>query len=212
MATELKGASQLRYALRNFEPDLAKETQKNMASALKPIVVKARGYIPTDSPLRGWTPRSFSESNFPFFNSSLMRRGISYRTSPTKPNRRGWIYAASIFNKSASGAIYETAGRKNPDGREKAPKGTPRTNKHYSHSNNPRAGALFIAGLERASPMAQGSTKYTREGSGRRGRYMKGRAIFRAWAEDNGKVTTAVTKAIEAAAMEFRARVGKNGK
>ena len=113
MATELKGASQLRYALRNFEPDLAKETQKEMAAALKPIVLKARNLVPAISPLSGWRPRAMGEGRFPTWDSKIAKRGISYRTTPTKPNRRGFSYAASIHNKSAIGAIYETAGRKN---------------------------------------------------------------------------------------------------
>jgi len=37
---------------------------------------------------------------------------------------------------------------------------------------------------------------------------MRGRAIFRAWAEDGGKTNAAVIKAIEGAAAKFRARVG----
>jgi len=42
MATELKGAIELRKALRAFAPDLAKETQKEIAGLLKPITAKAR--------------------------------------------------------------------------------------------------------------------------------------------------------------------------
>lgn len=112
MPTELRGASQLRYALRNFEPDLAKETQKQMAGALKPIVQKARNIIPAVSPLSGWRPRSFSEARFPTWDSKVAKRGVTFRTTPSKPNRRGFSYAASIHNKSAIGAIYETAGRR----------------------------------------------------------------------------------------------------
>jgi hypothetical protein len=112
MATELRGASQLRYALRNFEPDLAKETQKEMAGALKPIVQHARNLVPAISPLSGWRPRAMGEGRFPTWDTSIARRGISYRTTPSKPNRRGFSYAASIHNKSAIGAIYETAGRR----------------------------------------------------------------------------------------------------
>jgi hypothetical protein len=209
VATAVKGAVELRKALRKFEPDLSKELQKEMASALKPIVVKARGYIKTESPLSGWKPRSFSEARFPFYDAPLMRRGISYRTTPTKPNRKGWVYAASVFNKTASGAIFETAGRKNPNGQDVGPFGRAETRKRFNRSNNPRAGKSFIAGLESASPMKQGSTSSTRPGSGSRGRYMKGRAIFRAWAEDNGKVTGAVMKALDTSAMNFRKKVGK---
>ena len=204
MATTLKGASQLRTALRKFEPDLAKELQDEMAAFLKPIVKKARGYVPSDFTPSHWRGET-KTGKWPIYNATLMRRGIGYKTTPTKPNRRGFSYAASIANKTASGAIFETAGRKNPGGMQKAPKGTPRTNKNFSHSNNPQAGAQFIRALENASPIAQGNT---RTGSGRRGRYMKGRLIYRAWAEDGGKANAAVIKAIEGAAAKFRARVG----
>ena len=205
MATQLKGASQLRTALRKFEPDLAKELQDEVADVLKPIVKKARGFIPSDFTPSHWRGSS-KTGKWPIYNATLMRRGIGYKTTPTKPNRRGFSYAASIANKTASGAIFETAGRKNPGGMQKAPKGTPRTNKNFSHSNNPQAGAQFIRALENASPIAQGNT---RTGSGRRGRYMKGRLIYRAWAEDGGKTNAAVIKAIEGAAAKFRARVGR---
>jgi hypothetical protein len=205
MATaQLVGVKELRSALRKFEPDLSKELQIEVANFLKPIVRKARGYIESDFTPSNWRGET-KTGKWPIYNATLMRRGIGYKTTPTKPNRRGFIYAASMHNKTASGAIYETAGRKNPSGMQKAPKGTSRTNKNFSHSNNPQAGNQFIRALENASPLAQGNT---RVGSGRRGRYMKGRAIFRAWAEDQNKTEGAVIKAIESAATKFRLRVG----
>jgi len=205
MATaQLVGVKELRSALRKFEPDLSKEMQTEVANLLKPIIKKARGYIETEFTPSNWRGES-KTGKWPIYNATLMRRGIGYKTTPSKPNRRGFIYAASMHNKTASGAIYETAGRKNPSGMQKAPKGTLRTNKNYSHSNNPQAGNQFITALENASPLKQGNT---RPGSGRRGRYMKGRAIFRAWAEDAGKTEGAVLKAIEKAADRFRTRVG----
>jgi hypothetical protein len=112
MPTELRGVKQLRYALRNFEPDLAKETQKEMAGVLKPLVQHARNLVPAVSPLSGWRPRAMSEARFPTWDSKIAKRGITFRTTPSKPNRRGFSYAASIHNKSAIGAIYETAGRR----------------------------------------------------------------------------------------------------
>jgi hypothetical protein len=205
-AVEVLGAKNLRANLRKYSPDLEKQLKKEMVVALKPIVIKARGYIKNTSPLSGWSARSFSEGSFPFYDAGIMRRGITYTTSQTKPNRKGWAYSAAIYNKSASGAIYETAGRKNPNGQEAAPNRMGETRKRFNRSNNPRAGQSFIAGLEAASPLTQGSTKYTRPGEGRRGRYMKGRAIYRAWAEDQGRVTGAVMKAIERASMNYRAR------
>jgi len=100
MPTELRGVKQLRYALRNFEPDLAKETQKEMAGVLKPLVQHARNLVPAVSPLSGWRPRAMSEARFPTWDSKIAKRGITFRTTPSKPNRRGFSYAASIHNKS----------------------------------------------------------------------------------------------------------------
>lgn len=116
MPTEVKGATKLRKALREYEPDLAKETTKELGNLLKPIAAKARGYMPSESPLSGWAARSFNEGLFPTYNPTIAKRGITYKTSPSRPNSRGWRSLVSILNKSAAGAIYETAGRKNPGG------------------------------------------------------------------------------------------------
>ena len=109
MPTEVKGALELRKALRNFAPDLGKETQKEIATALKPIVREARGFIPSQSPLSNWAREG---GRFPTFNAIIMKRGIGYKTTPSKANSRGFTALAQIRNKSASGAIYETAGRR----------------------------------------------------------------------------------------------------
>jgi hypothetical protein len=45
----------------------------------------------------------------------MVKAGIGYKTTPSKPNRRGFRSLARLFNKTAAGAIYETAGRKTPD-------------------------------------------------------------------------------------------------
>jgi len=54
MPTQVTGAVELRKALKKFTPDLAKETQKELGTILKPITNKARGFIPSTSPLSGW--------------------------------------------------------------------------------------------------------------------------------------------------------------
>ena len=58
MPTEVRGAIALRKALRQFEPDLAKETTKEIASFLKPVVTKARGFLPSNEEVpSGWVKR-----------------------------------------------------------------------------------------------------------------------------------------------------------
>jgi len=110
MPATVKGGVELRKALRNYAPNLGKETQKEIANALKPIVKEAKGFV-TESPLSNWAREG---GKFPVFNAQVVKRGIGYKTTPSKPNRRGFTSLAQIRNMSAAGAIYETAGRRAP--------------------------------------------------------------------------------------------------
>ena len=115
MPTRLQGVLALRKAMKKFEPDLAKETTKEMAAFLKPVTRQARGYIPSNAEIMsGWLKRPNAQGRWAnrYYDAAQVKSGISYKTSPSKPNRRGFRALASIFNKSAAGAIYETAGRK----------------------------------------------------------------------------------------------------
>lgn len=111
-AVRVEGHIELRRALKNYAPELAKESRKEIGAALIPIVNEARGYVPPTSPMSGWAARPMSEARFPFFNAATMRGGIGYQTAPAKANRFGWSALARIENKSRVGAIYDTAGRK----------------------------------------------------------------------------------------------------
>jgi hypothetical protein len=219
MPVELKGADNLRKALKKFEPDLAKMTTKEMAAALKPITNKARGFMPSDaSMLSGWTSASSSEEttnyrHFPKYSQTEAKRGVKYSTTPSRPNKRGFVSLARIINTSAGGAIYETAGRKNPSGQpsQASTRGVFTdyidTSNKVNKSLNPNAGKQFI---NRANSLGSLINARPRE-AGQRGhvsRKMTGRVIFRAFSEDQGRVTAAVVKAIGNSAIEFKARTG----
>lgn len=171
MPTEVKGALELRKALKDFAPDLLKETNKEIAGFIKPVVAKARGFMPSneDAP-SGWLKRETAQGRWAerFYDQTKARKGIGFKTSPSKENRRGWVSLASIYNRDYGGAIYETAGRKSG-----------------------------ITG--NFTPHLSGELK---------GRNQKstGRAIFRAYAEDQGKANAGVIKAIEGAEAKFNRR------
>jgi len=115
MPVKLQGAVALRKALAVIEPTLAKEVNKEIASFLKPVVKTARGYMPTNEAVpSGWLirPRAKGRWAHRSYDAGVARRGITFKSTPSKPNRSGFQALASIFNKSAAGAIYETAGRK----------------------------------------------------------------------------------------------------
>lgn len=118
MPATVKGGVELRKALRKFTPDLAKETQKQIKVAIQPISKSAKGYVPDRGEvLSGWLPRQMSEATFPFFNPSLVKAGIGYKTTPSKPNSRGFRSLAQVFNKTRAGSIYERMGKVSPNSR-----------------------------------------------------------------------------------------------
>jgi len=217
MATELKGAIELRKALREFAPDLAKETQKEIAGILKPITAKARGFIPSTAPLSGWAKPSNGSWDRLQWSSSVAKRGVGYKTTPSKANKSGFRSLARIVNASAAGSMYETAGRKNPQGRQQAPayevklksnanygKTIRSGSKDQSRSNNPNAGQQFIDAINSTGRIVD-AYKRDQGQAGRASRKMRGRAIFGAWAEDGGKANAAVIKAIETSAAKLNA-------
>jgi len=195
MPVDVKGVKETIKALRKFDPELLKEMNSEIKSVMVPLRDKARGYAPSPVPgnLYGWNEntvgkkitaknsafRTFNTEGrlrlFPLYDYETVKKGIYYSQAPSKRNRNGWRALYFVANRSAAGAIYETAGRKNPGGDPK------------SKSNNPGAGANFIS---RMGPL-YGDTQAER-----------GRMIFRAWKEDEGKaqaaVVNAITKTIEA--------------
>ena len=201
MPVEVKGVIALRKALNAYAPDLAKELTSEITKSLKVIQKDARGFIPNRAPggLFNWDDnaskktitaktsmfRTFNVEGrlrpFPLYNATEIKRGIVYRTGYGKPNSRGFRSLFRVRNLSAAGAIYETAGRKNPNGDSK------------SKSNNPQAGARFV----------QQGALYGRK---RDGQDMRGRVIFRAWEQDEGKQLTNIMRAIEITTAKFNKR------
>ena len=196
MPTEVVGAVALRKALNNYAPDLAKELTRELGAVLKPITNEARSYVPIASPMSGWAKRETSRGGrFPKYDVKEIRSGIVYKTTPSKPNRAGFVNTVRIQNKSMQGAIYETAGRKNGQGQDWVGPKAGGASKGVSRSNNPYAGNQFISNLGQLY------------GSSRRGDHrMMGRLIFRAWAKTQGRANASVFKAIENTTTKFNRR------
>ena len=170
MPTELKGANELRKALKKFSPDLDKATRDEMVGFLKPLVKKAKGFLPSNDQMpSGFVKHEVKTAKFPMYDASEARRGVGYKLTPTKPNAQGWSSTVSIHSKRAAAVIYDWAGRKSK--------------------------GKFVSVLPK--PL---------EGSGK----MSGRALFKAYKEDEGKAKAGVIKALEKAAAKFNAR-GNNG-
>ena len=190
MPVEIKGVKPTLKAIRKVDPELLKEMNKQIKAIMIPLRDKARGYAPSPQPdnLYGWNEntvnkkitarnssfRTFDDTGrvrrFPLYDYETVKKGIYYSAGGSDKNKNGWRALYFVANKSAAGAIYETAGRAGTTSRE------------GYRSNNPGAGAHFVS---RMGPLYGNK------------REERGRMIFRAWAEDQGKAQAAVVKAIE---------------
>lgn len=188
MPVEVKGLRETRRALARFAPDLKKEVDKDARDRLKFMVTTARGFVPSSLPrnLHGWAittkglkitaqTSAFSSRTFPLYQAGEVKSGIKYDTGFSRANSRGFRSLYELRNKSAAGAIYELAGRINPEG---LPWGGPKAapgNRKVSHSINPKAGAWFIDEIDKQDN--QRPIKGKKEG----------RLIYRAVEADNGR-------------------------
>ena len=185
MPASVKGAVELRKALREFTPDLAKSLTKEMSQALKPVVKVARGYMPNENQiLSNWgisgnkitaASSAFNTSTFPKYVPAIVKANVGFKSSPSKKNSRGFRSLAQLFNKTRAGAIYEIAGTKNP-------------------------ASKFVQNLD---------GKFSSQIKGRGSR--TGRGLYRAYEEDNGKALSAVLKAIESAKDNLNKRATVKG-
>ena len=203
MPIEVRGVKATIKAIRKVDPELLKEMNAEIKAVMIPIRDKARGYAPSPQPdnLYGWNEntvgkkitaknsafRTFNTEGrvrlFPLYDHATVKKGIYYSQAPGQRNKNGWRAMYFVGNKSAAGSIYETAGRAETTSR-----------KGY-RSNNPGAGDHFVS---RMGPL-YGSKREER-----------GRMIFRAWHEDQGKAQAAVIRAIEKTIAAFnQGRYGK---
>jgi hypothetical protein len=178
--------------MRAVDDDLFKEMNTSIKAVMLPIRDKARGFLPRqDEVLSGWgrPTASVATANyraFPAYDYQTAKTGIKYKAGSNKRNRNGFSVTNYVSNESAPGAIFETAGRKNPRGTT------------GGASLNPNASIQFIESL----PEMTNNYKTT-------GRKRDGRLIYKAWSEDSGKVYKKVVDAVEKTANKFNAKQAK---
>ena len=207
MPVNVSGIKEMKKALGLVDKDLLKEVKGEIRAAMIPIRDKAKAYAPADTEvLSGWTKSAgligpMRYRTFPKYNQQQVVDGIKYSAGSNKRNNKGWSATNFVSNTSAPGAIYETAGRKNPSGAPWVGLKADVNNKEISHSLNPRAGAQFIA----AMPALVNARPQGMSGNNR-GYKQKGRLIFRAAAEEQGKAMGHILKALEKTATTFQKR------
>lgn len=193
MPVVVEGIVGLRKALNAYAPDLKKEMDKTMRDALKPIVADAKAKVPAASVLYNWNEPAVERKSrtsryraFPSFNAKEIRSGLTYSIAKQPMRRSGFVSLFTLLNRSAVGAIIETAGRLSGMG-----------GSGDSQSNNPDAGRRFIGAMNQVGGLRDYANK---------GQMTTGRLLYAAYDRNEGKALDAIMKAIDVAAKEFERR------
>jgi hypothetical protein len=225
MPVEVVGVKDVLAGLEFIDEDMRQRIRTAIDPLMRDVASKAKSYVPGNGEvLSGWSKESNPNINykpFPKYDAGTVKAGIGYNSGDNKTFKNGFKVSNYVYNVTAAGRIYETAGRKNPQGRAPFQQIDPsrpnttfgpvqgfegkarareytynRSTREYA-SNNPFAGYQFVTSMP--SLTSQPKIKGIRTG----GRKTKGRLIYKAWAADSPKVYDAILKAINATAVDF---------
>jgi len=211
MPVVIEGIKEVLGGLDVIDEDMRRRIVFITEPMMRRVAAKAQGYVPGNQDvLSGWAKAGPNTGKFPKYDAATARAGIGYNPGENKTFANGWKVASYVYNASRPGAIYEVAGRLNPEGRapfqmlpSKGASGTYTRKSGRSkafqeyNSNNPFASQQFVAALPKVT--SQPKIKDMRGG----GRKTQGRLIYRAWAEDSPEIYRAVIRAVNVTAELF---------
>jgi hypothetical protein len=217
MPVEVIGVDDVQKGLSFIDEDMYNRIKIALVPLMKRVEQQAKGYVASDAEvLSGWAKPASANLDyrpFPKYNAALVKGGIGYKEGKNVQFKNGFQVENYVYNVSAAGRIYETAGRRNPQGRapimsttlkelgnvqgyEGKKSGKKRSTRDYS-SKNPFAGYQFVSALEPVT--SQPKTKGVRSG----GVKTKGRLIYKAFANQSPRIYQAILNAINDTAVDF---------
>jgi len=225
-AVEIVGVKDVLKGLEFIDENMRQKIRTAIDPLMRGVASKAKGFVPDNgSVLSGWSKPSNPAINFkpfPKYDAATVKSGIGYNAGENQTFKNGFKISNYVYNVSAAGRIYETAGRNNPQGRAPFQQINPGTSnspvgavqgfegtrraREYTYnkstreysSNNPFAGYQFVTSMPGLT--SQPRIKGVRGGTGKK---TKGRLIFKAWSQDSSKVYDAILQAINSTAIQF---------
>lgn len=108
-AAVIKDVRDTRALLRRFAPEVLKELDKANRAAAKPLVNKAKSYVPSDSDqLENWSKYGRYR-----WESNKVKSGIKFKSDRRQRGRR-YNALLTFMNIDVAGSIYELAGYQDP--------------------------------------------------------------------------------------------------
>jgi hypothetical protein len=217
MPIKVIGVDDVQKGLTFIDEDMYNRIRIALTPLMKNVESLAKSYVPSNGEvLSGWSKPISSNVDyrpFPKYESNNVKGGIGYKEGKNRQFKNGFQVENYVYNISAAGRIYETAGRLNPQGRAPftslnegggtmafkqsgSKKSRSRSTASYD-SNNPFAGYQFVTDLPGLT--SQPKIKGVRSG----GRKTKGRLIYKAFAQESPKIYDGILKAINKTADFF---------
>jgi hypothetical protein len=115
----LTGIKETLKALESFDKEAVRDFTKLINRELGQAKKDAQNLVSDTPPLSGWNtqppakPRSRGGAGWPAWDQSVIKSGISVSKAERKVRRDYTTSAGALKNKSATGVIYELAGRTN---------------------------------------------------------------------------------------------------
>ena len=217
MPAKVVGVEDVLKGLSFFDDDMYDRIKTVLGPLMRDVESTAKSYVPGNSEmLSGWSKPISSDIKyrpFPKYEAAMIKGGIGYKEGQNQKFKNGFQVENYVYNVSAAGRIYETAGRVNPQGRapftsinegggvvayekEQTRKTRSRSTRSYN-SNNPFAGYQFVTSLETltSQPKLPGVRSGTRK--------TKGRLIYKAWAKKSPAIYQEIVNTINTKAVDF---------
>jgi hypothetical protein len=218
MPAKVVGVEDVLKGLSFFDDDMYNRIKTVLGPLMRDVETTAKNDVPGNGEmLSGWSkPISSPDIKyrpFPKYDAAMIKGGIGYKEGQNRKFNNGFQVENYVYNISAAGRIYETAGRVNPQGRapftsihegggvvayekEQTRKTRSRATRSYN-SNNPFAGYQFVSSLETltSQPKLPGIRSGTRK--------TKGRLIYKAWAKKSPGIYQEIVKTINTKAIDF---------
>ena len=180
--TQIFGLQATKRLMRELEPDLLKEMNREIREQLEPVRARARSLIPASPPVSGWGRSVSSPGSRP----------------ARSPYGRRWDYSRLEWNSSEakSGVVIRQGG-----GRAR---GTAARAAWQVRSNNPAAAVFEL--------MGRGKSNQTMVGNVGRNHGAGGRVVYRAFDSVGGKrIEANVVGTIRSFEAEFQRRLDSAG-
>jgi hypothetical protein len=113
----IENVAQVRRIIGQLAPEAKKALDKANREAGAPLIALAQSFVPTQSPLSNWRSDGngmWNDGQGRGWDTATVKRGIKIKAG-RRSRKSPWSALTVLYNDSAAGAIFETAGSKSPN-------------------------------------------------------------------------------------------------